>query len=184
MVTLVTNFRNYGGKMKVNKKLVKHSIIFQGIGVLIFSILVFLNYFSLIDLENRWLNGAIYVASAILCASYYGFIYYKYLLRNCLEECIILGIITVPISVVEIFIALSVAGIHTGIVAIWGGAMMSITVHCIISYLEVLEEDLFVTDKKYIYLIQRLKLWINPTFVGLFIVGIVIVFFPDGLVVF
>lgn len=170
--------------MEVNKKLIKHSIIFQGIGVLIFSTVVFLNYFSLIDLENRWLNGGIYVASAILCVSYYGFIYYTYLLRNCLNECIILGLITIPISVIEIFIALSVAGIHTGILAIWVGAMMSITVHCIISYLEVLEEDLFVTDKKYLSLIRRLKLWIDPTFVGLFAFGLVIVFVPDAFVVF
>ncbi len=179
----VVNLGSCGGKMKTNKKLIKHSVIFQGIGVLTFSVLALLNYFSIIDLENRWLNGVIYITFSILCVSYYAFIYYTYLLRNCLTECVILGFITVPVCAIEIIISLSIPGIHTGIVAIWTGAMLSITVHCVISYLEVLEESLFVTERKYTELIRRLKIWIDPTFVGVFLIGIALLVNPNCFVV-
>lgn len=164
----------------MNKKYVRHLLLFQGIGVLLFITIYIFDRFNIIDIYDYLINGIIYAVSAIFCICNYAYIYSTYINRlNTKMECITAGAMF-AISVIEIPIALPVAGIHTGILAIWAGTNMSITVYTIIWYLRALEENVFVTQRKYLHLITYLKTWANAVFIGEFFFGALFIFYPTA----
>lgn len=147
-------------EMEMNKKLIIHSIILQAIGMIMCALITILVYHKIIDIKNTSLELIIFFASAIFCYSYYAFISNKYIVRNCTKECVILGIIT--IATLPVYdIAMSFNGLQQSIIQIWSGAAMSLTLHCIASHLEYIEEDVFVTERKYARLIKPLQYWGN-----------------------
>lgn len=62
-------------------------------------------------------------------------------------------------------------------------SFLSITVYSIIWYLRNIEEDVFVTQRKYLHIISKLKLWSNSVFIGFIGLGVAFVFMPEILVV-
>lgn len=169
--------------MELNKKYIKHLIIFQGFGIILFFTMFILDKFNINDIYNYHINGLIYTVSALICICYYAFIYNAYIGRNTLKECIFSGIVFF-VSVIEIIFSLTTPGIHTGIIAVWGGSLLSITVYTVISYLRVIEEDLFITQRKYTGIIKFLKSWANVVFIGEFFFGIATIFYPQEFVLF
>lgn len=169
--------------MKLNKKYIKHLLIFQCVGVIGFITMFILDKFNINDIHNYQINGLIYAVSALFCICYYAFIYNAYIGRNTLKECVFSGAMYF-ISVIEIIFSLTTAGIHTGIIAVWGASLLSITVYTVISYLRVLEEDLFITQRKYTAIIKFLKSWANAVFISEFFVGIAVVFYPQEFIWF
>lgn len=166
-----------------NKKLILHMVIFETIGVLLYLAIILLNVFKIIDIYNFPLNCTIFVISAIICLSYYAYIYQTHLYTPAVNDCVIMGIMTVCLAAPQIIFALKTEGFQLGIVAIWLGASLSLTVYNIISYLRAEDSICDVTKKRYAIIISKLKQWVNLTFAGAFLIGFVVVFFPDKLVI-
>lgn len=170
--------------MDNNKKYTKHLIIYSGIGLIVFAITFILDVYSIIDIHNTIMNCIIYGIFAVFCLCYYKFIYDSFIGRGVQKgDCIVAVAIYIIIGLLEICLGLTAGGVHMCVVSINMSSLLSITVYTIIWHLRNLEEDVFVTNRKYTRIIDYLKKWANCVFIGFIGAGIVIAFYPEALAV-
>lgn len=163
--------------MGQNKKSLKHICIYLSIGVLFFITTILLNYFEIVDIYNTTLNLIIFVAVAVVSLIYYSYMYQNFISSVTVDNCVIMGTITLLILFVQLIFAFKVDGVHLSILVIWNIGAIAFVVYNIITYLRSID-SIEMSKKKYTYIISVMKTWINFTYLGMYIFALVNIFFP------
>ncbi len=79
--------------------------------------------------------------------------------------------------IVQLCFTFKVYGVHTSIFVIWGMGALSLVVYDVINYLRSID-SIEMSKKKYTQIISVMKTWANITYFGMFLFGLVNIFFP------
>lgn len=162
----------------INKKLLTHYCIYNGISILLFIITYLLEVFQIITVENKIINIIIYILASIFCLSYYYYIYKNHLNSFSKTDCVIISALYIVIYFTMIIISFQIQGVHFSLCSVFAVVSLVIMVKTIVFFLE--ESDSIRNDgeKKYTEILWKLKIWKNFVFVGMFIFGFLNIFFP------
>lgn len=162
----------------MNKKLLLNTFVFQMVGAIVFVITFLLTFFGVISKNNTLVNGMIFAVSAMACLSWYAFVTNKYCNSVNIKDCVLLIIISSVLGSPMILIGLKMVGIHLSVTVIWIGAALLIFANSIINILQEKDDLVDYQNKKYTYIISKLKLWKFFVAFGPYLFGFVNVFIP------
>lgn len=164
--------------ISINKKLLTHYCIYNGISVVLFAFTYLLDLFQVITIEDKMINIIIYFIASIICISYYYYIYKNHLNVISTTDCGIITVLYILIYFTMIILSFQIQGVHLSICAAFGVVSLEIMVKTIISVLEESDSIRDYNMKKYTHIISLLTLWKNVVFVGMFVYGLLNIFFP------
>ncbi len=162
----------------MNKKLILNTLVFQVIGSIIFAITYLMTFFDIISKNDTLLNGIIFVVTAAACLSWYAFVNNKYCTSVDTKDCVLLIIIATVFDSPMILMGLKIVGIHLSVAAILTGTVLLVFANNIIRILQQKDDLVDYEDKKYTYIISKLKLWRFFISFGPYLFGGVNVFIP------
>lgn len=161
-------------KLNGNKKIVKTYLLFIIVGSCLVIATFLLNLLGILDDKADLKNILIQIICDIVCVFIYGNIYYKsvdwrFYDNIQLSTCLKLLLIYVLYCAIFIPLCLHLAGVHLGIVGVWGGGALSLLGYNVVAYLRDLNK--MNMTSKYDQAISQIKFWINFIFVGMFVYG-------------
>lgn len=166
------------GVIIINKKLLIHYCIYNGISIVLFIITYLFDVFQAINVEDKIINIIIYIMASIFCLSYYYYINKNHLNSFTKTDCGIITALYIVIYFTMIILSFQIQGVHHSLCSVFGVVSLEIMVKTIIFFLEESDSTKDYSEKKYSELLWKLKIWKNFVFVGMFIYGLVNIFFP------